>query len=706
MNNFISDSFLSLYKDKEDLMGVLGKFVYLRTYSRYLNDLKRRELWYETCKRVVEYNVGLEERFLLKHNKTISFNELKEEAEFFYDNLFNLKTFPSGRTLYMGGTEIVDKYPLSNYNCGFMSLNSFESFEDLFYLLMVGCGIGLRITKEEVNKLPNIKEVEVEHIHNPNFRKKELKERYLNFLNGKNERNPYDEIENTVIDIIDIDTIELKVGDSKEGWVDALRYYFKIISEDTYKDIRKIIINYSYVRDAGEPLKRFGGRASGHESLLVMFKKINNITLGIKKLSTVNCLDIATIISENVVCGGVRRSSLIILCDPDDIDLINAKKDIYSIDKNGNFLIDESVGHRRMSNNSILFQSKPSIDKIKEVMESIKNNGEPGFLNGENALKRKSDFEGCNPCGEILLKSKSCCNLTTTNLVNFISSNKLDIEALKSVLRLSVRIALRMTLIDAELKEWDEVMKSDRVIGVSLTGIMDMFNLTNMTYKELGEILNTLRDVVHDEGKRYSKVLGIEAPNLMTTIKPEGSISTLPGVSSGIHFSHSPYYVRRVRISSSDPLYKAIEKDNSFPIFDEIGSPNIKVIEIPVKSYAGKTKYNVSALEQLELYKLTMENWTDHNTSITVHVREEEWENVSKWVYENFNSIVGITFLPLAEETYPLMPFEKISEDEYYRRLKDIKPINNDYLRLLESDSFEEQDIYESACTSGACPIR
>lgn len=201
MNNFISDSFLSLYKDKEDLMGVLGKFVYLRTYSRYLNDLKRRELWYETCKRVVEYNVGLEERFLLKHNKTISFNELKEEAEFFYDNLFNLKTFPSGRTLYMGGTEIVDKYPLSNYNCGFMSLNSFESFEDLFYLLMVGCGIGLRITKEEVNKLPNIKEVEVEHIHNPNFRKKELKERYLNFLNGKNERNPYDEIENTVIDI-------------------------------------------------------------------------------------------------------------------------------------------------------------------------------------------------------------------------------------------------------------------------------------------------------------------------------------------------------------------------------------------------------------------------------------------------------------------------------------------------------------------------
>ncbi|MGO0862344.1 ribonucleoside-triphosphate reductase, adenosylcobalamin-dependent, partial [Clostridioides difficile] len=171
-----------------------------------------------------------------------------------------------------------------------------------------------------------------------------------------------------------------------------------------------------------------------------------------------------------------------------------------------------------------------------------------------------------------------------------ISSNKLDIEALKSVLRLSVRIALRMTLIDAELKEWDKVMKSDRVIGVSLTGIMDMFNLTNMTYKELGEILNTLREVVHDEGKRYSKVLGIEAPNLMTTIKPEGSISTLPGVSSGIHFSHSPYYVRRVRISSSDPLYKAIEEYNSFPIFNEIGSSNIKVIEIPVKSYAGKTK--------------------------------------------------------------------------------------------------------------------
>ena len=189
----------------------------------------------------------------------------------------------------------------------------------------------------------------------------------------------------------------------------------------------------------------------------------------------------------------------------------------------------------------------------------------------------------------------------------------------------------------------------------------------------------------------------------MTTFKPEGTISNLPGVSSGVHYSHAPYYVRRVRVSVTDPLYKAVE--GNFPTFNEVGQTDenctTKVVEFPVKAPQGRTKYDVSALEQLELYKITMKNWTDHNTSITVHVRDNEWDAVAEWLYENFDDCVGITFLPLFEETYPLLPYQAISEEEYLERVKAVKGINLDILTKLE-----EQEILESGCEGGICPIR
>lgn len=307
---------------------------------------------------------------------------------------------------------------------------------------------------------------------------------------------------------------------------------------------------------------------------------------------------------------------------------------------------------------------------------------------------------------EILLKANTCCNLSTNNLVAFVKDGKLDKKALKDVLRLSTRVALRMTLVDVELPNWDKAMKEDRVIGVSLTGMMDMMNLTGMDYKALGELLQELRDTVHEEGRRYAKALNVSTPKLMTTVKPEGSISTLPGVSSGVHFSHSPYYIRRVRINETDPLYKTIKKDNCYPIYDEPTNPHVKVVEFPIQAPEGKTKYDVGAIEQLELYKLTMNNWTDHNTSITVHVRENEWDDVANWVHENFDDIVGVTFLPLYEETYPLLPFEKTTKEDYEKRLKQIKPIDLTYLHDLEKDIYQEQDILDNECAGGACPVR
>lgn len=693
MNNLLSDQFLNNYREKKSPFSSIGEFVYLRTYSRYLESEKRRETWFETVLRTTIYNIELEKEFREKKGLPVSLDELKKEAEFFFDNLFNLRTFPSGRTLYMGGTEIVKEYPLSNYNCCFTNIKSMHDFVDVFYLLMLGCGVGVRIDKNYLGELPLTRVVDLTSVYNPVIR----------FQTTKEER------ENTTLKVKS-NVAEIIVGDSKEGWCEALEVYFKVITEEQYKDVERVIMDYSYVRPEGERLKRFGGRASGHKSLQRMFEKINNVInkRNGEKLKSIDILDIATIISENVVSGGVRRSAMMVICEEDDEEVIQAKRNIYKVE-DGNWIEDKEISHRKMSNNSVLYHERPSLERIKEILDSIRVNGEPGFINGSEALRRKDTFEGCNPCGEILLQSKQCCNLSTNNLLAFVKDdNTLDIEALEEVMRLSARVTIRMTLVDVELPEWNKIMQEDRIVGISFTGMMDMVNRTGMSYEELEKLLKHLRQVVHDEGEKYCKKLNIKKPNLMTTIKPEGTLSNLPGVSSGVHYPHANYFIRRIRIAVTDPLYKMIEAQGCYPIYNEVGQTDedctIKVIEFPMKSPAGKTKYEVGAIEQLELYKLTMRSWTDHNTSITVHVRENEWDDVANWLYENFEYTVGVTFLPLFEETYPLLPFECTTKEDYEERIRNVKSIDYDLLKQFESA--EEQEILDSECASGACPIR
>lgn len=697
MNKILSKEFLSNYEEFNSTpLSNIGEFVYLRTYSRYLEDKKRRENWFETVLRTTEYNIELGINYKKKHGLFINMKEEVKEAEFLFHNLFNLRTFTSGRTLYMGGTDIVKDYPLSNYNCSFTMIEGFHDFVDVFYLLMVGSGVGIRIDRELISNMPKVRKISL------------LGE----YTEGVHKYMPKEYMEDTklIIDKKDSSIATIKVGDSKEGWCSALESYFKLISEPEHINIKKIIIDYSYVRPEGERLKRFGGRASGHKSLKRMFEKINKVCTNLSegRLKSIDVLDLATIISENVVSGGVRRSAMMVLCDEDDTEVINAKKDLYKI-VDGNWIENLEVSHRKMSNNSVLYKKKPSLDKIKEILSSIKINGEPGFINGEEAAKRKDTFKGCNPCGEILLNSRQCCNLSTNNLVAFVDeNNKLDIKSLEEVMKLSARVTIRMTLVNVELPDWNKVMQADRIVGISLTGMMDMVNKTNMSYEALGKLLKHLREVVRKEGKRYCSELGISAPELMTTIKPEGSLSTLPCVSSGIHYSHSNYYIRRVRISVSDPLYKMIEKLKCYPIYNENGQTDenctTKVIEFPIKAPEGKTKYDVGAIEQLELYKLSMVNWTDHNTSITVHVRDEEWDEVANWLYDNFEYTVGITFLPLMDETYPLLPYESTTKEDYEERLRNIKPI--DYELLAELDDDEEHEIIDKECANGVCPVR
>lgn len=697
MSKILSEEFLNKYRESEKIpLSNIGEFVYLRTYSRYLSDKKRRENWFETVLRTTEYNIGLGIEFKKKNGIDINLQGEIKEAELLFDNLYNLKTFTSGRTLYMGGTDIVKEYPLSNYNCSFTMIEKFHDFVDIFYLLMVGSGVGIRIDRDLISTMPKIKKISLLGQYTEDVHKYMPKE--------------YMEDTKLIIDDKDLSVAIIKIGDSKEGWCDALETYFQLVTSSEYRNIHQVIIDYSYVRPEGDRLKRFGGRASGHKSLKRMFEKINKVCNNLinGSLKSLDVLDIATIISENVVSGGVRRSAMMIICDEDDHDVINAKSNLYKI-VNGNWIENSEVSHRKMSNNSVLYKEKPSLDKIKGILDSIKVNGEPGFINGMEAEKRKTTFKGCNPCGEILLNSHQCCNLSTNNLVAFVNDdNKLDIKNLEEIIKLSARVAIRMTLVNVELPDWDKIMQADRIVGISLTGMMDMINKTNMSYEELGKLLKHLREIVKNEGNIYCSELGISAPELMTTIKPEGSLSTLPCVSSGIHYSHSNYYIRRVRISVSDPLYKMIEKLKCYPIYNENGQSDenctTKVIEFPIKAPDGKTKYDVGAIEQLELYKLSMINWTDHNTSITVHVRDEEWEAVADWLYENFDYVVGITFLPLMDETYPLLPYESTTKEDYEERVKNVKPIDYELLALLDDD--DEHEIIDKECANGVCPVR
>ena len=672
----LSEEFLSNYKHKPSPMNQLGNFVYYRTYSRWLPKEQRREYWWETVKRAVEYNCSLTPT-------------TKEEAEKLYDNIYNLRQFLSGRTFWVGGTEVAQKYPCANFNCAFVILDNIKAFEELFYLLMVGTGVGVRVLRADVNKLPKIRN-NIEIIH----------KEYNSLPRKKREDNTSLEFKKDIARII--------IGDSKEGWSKALFYYLELLTNSYYENIKLIIFDYDNVRPKGERLKTFGGTASGHESIKNMFKKIHIIISNSNKnLSPLNCLDIANIIGENVVVGGVRRTAENGLIDYDDEELINAKNNLY-IQLDGQWIENKEISHRKMSNNSIFYTEKPTREKLHWQIEKMRYSGEPAFANAVAALIRRLDFEGLNPCFEILLRSKGLCNLITLNVFAFVYNGILNIEELLKAQILSVRAGYRMTCVNLELHEWDLVQKQDRLLGCSLTGWQDMVNITNMTIDEQKELLNKLKNIAIEESKKYSAQLNMKEPLLVTTVKPEGTLSLLPGVSSGVHYSHSPYYIRRIRINSNDPLVKVCE-ELEYPVHCEVGQTkennNTKIIEFPIKSPNGKTKYDVSAIEQLEIYKMFQENYVQHNTSITVHVRDYEWDGVEQWIWDNWDSVIGVSFLSLNNSFYPLMPYEAITEEEYNKRIIEMKPFIPSLLSKYEKEEVEI-DIGNDGCESGVCPIR
>ena len=1172
---FIDDEFFSKYKhDTNPIKTQLGNFVYTRTYSRFLPEEQRREKWYETVRRAVEYNCSLAPT-------------PKDEAQKLFDNIYNLKQFPSGRTMWVGSTPVAHTNPMSNFNCSFTVIDNYGAFKDIFYLLMLGSGVGFRILFSDVEKLPAIRN-------------------QVNIVHEDYEHDP-DKKDLTTLEVISNETVKLIVGDSKEGWSQAIEHYFKLLYSHEYRDIKTIIINYDYVRPKGEKLKTFGGTASGHESLRKMFTKIDRVLKTVEQtplvqLRPIHCLDIANIIAENVVSGGVRRSSEIALIDPSDTECIQAKNDLY-IQIDGKWQLNPEISHRQMSNNSIFYQDKPTRKQLNWNIEQLKLSGDPAFVNGEAMKKRNQHAEGCNPCitgdteiavadgrhsvpikqleeegkdipvyckddegntvismlrhpritgenedvyevafddgstvkctsnhkflmkdgsrkqaaelqendsvkiaskwqvngnqnkspywhirpskkvmpehrmiyeylhdtelgsndvvhhtnndgldnsienlqlmdknahdmlhdisgdnnpqrkwlsslseeefeayrrkrsvntsgennprwtpisneecyqytlefaqtkskpitmaewqeyakqnglpqssskyrgcvqnyitranieagliekplengrvmanyrryinlleqsdiplsfenntimvskeceycgnefktpyghrekahcsnecgrkigaakgkktfainaakrheyllnividrfekyvathnkvpsyskmleimydadihefrtfgmisyqnvldevherygvpisskkirwnkdnyqktiaeelinngleynhkvsevryigkdivyngtvddfhnfgimlndsttkggmpkktmvfteqcGEIILDSDQQCNLSTVNVFAFVQEDgTLDKDGLHEAQYLSARMNFRMTCIDLELPHWNVNHKRDRLMGCSLTGWQDMVNATDMTKDEEKQLLHELKVIAHKVKKDYAAELGVNEPLLATTVKPEGTLSLLPTVSAGVHYSHSPYYIRRVRISANDPLCKVCEMLN-YPVYPEVGQDEdtcvTKYIEFPVKAPEGRTKYDVSALEQLENYRRFMKYYVDHNCSITVSVRPDEWGDVEQWMWDNWEIAVGVTFIALSEHFHEAMPYEAISKEEYERRTNEMVPFIQSLLSKFEKEE-TQLDLGDEGCTTGACPVR
>lgn len=633
----------------------LGEFVYLRTYARWIESEGRRETWIETVDRYMAFmreNLG---------------NKLRDdEYADVREAILKQDIMPSMRLLQFAG-EPARRCNTCAYNCSFIAPTKLRDFSEIMYLSMQGCGVGFSVESERVEKLPQIKK-----------------------QTGKK---------------LGTHTIE----DSKEGWCDAL-----LLGLATWYAGGDITFDFSLIRKAGTRLKTMGGKASGPEPLrsLLSFARERIRAREGRRLRPIDVHDIICKIGECVVSGGVRRTAMISLSDLDDADMRDAKK--------GQFYL--TTPHRSVANNSAVYEKRPSshalVDEWVALMKS--GSGERGIFNrgslgGTLPKRRRSYFKkagfigengtvvgpiGTNPCGEILLQSKQFCNLSE------IIARKNDTrEALTRKARLAALVGTyqsTLTSFKYISKEWKKHCDEERLLGVSVTGQWD----SDVAREE--ETMRAMRDTAIETNAEYAKRFGVAPSTSVTAVKPSGTVSQTFNCSSGIHPRHAKYYIRRVRISATDSLFKML-RDQGVPHHPEVGqtedAATTFVLEFPVESPdSSKFKDDISALEQLEYWKRVKLNYTEHNPSATISVGDDEWIGVLDWIQKNWDLIGGLSFLPRFDHVYQLAPYEAIDKARYDELVSRFPIV--DYSKLYTYEHTDEtEQKKELACAGGVCDI-
>tara|TARA_B100001093_G_scaffold271736_1_gene259705 strand:+ start:7379 stop:9268 length:1890 start_codon:yes stop_codon:yes gene_type:complete len=629
-------------------MDLYSQFIAKSRYARYMTDEKRRENWSESVSRYMD--------FMVNHLEKEVGHVVDTPTKFrVHEAICKLEVMPSMRAIMTGG-RACERDNTAAYNCSYLPVDDVKSFDESMYILLCGTGVGYSVEHKYINQLPEIPEKMFES--------------------------------ETVI----------SVSDSKEGWAKSLRQLIALLysGEIPKWDMRK-------VRPSGARLKTFGGRASGPEPLESLFKFVIGKfrKAAGRKLNSIECHDIMCKIGEVVVVGGVRRSAMISLSDLEDDHMRSCKSGAWW----------QQEGQRALANNSAVYEVEPDTGQFLSEWKSLydSKSGERGiFSRGASkrqvaSLKRRlSNYEfGCNPCSEIILRPYQFCNLSEVIVRE---------EDTPATLKEKVEIATILGTWQSTLthfpylrKIWQKNTEEERLLGVSLTGILDNQFMGKVDDGTRG-ILADLKQVAVKTNADLSVLLGIPQSTAITCVKPSGTVSQLCNTASGIHGRHSPYYIRRVRGDKKDPLTDFLKK-SGVPTEDCVMKPDsTAVFSFPIKSpESAIMRKDLTAIEHLELWLMYQEEWCEHKPSVTISVKEEEWVEVGAWVWKNFSKISGISFLPWDGGTYKQAPYEECTEEQYKELLAKM-PTELNWDSLVEEDD-NVKGVQELSCTAGGCEI-
>ncbi len=627
------------------------EFIHLSRYSRWLPKEERRETWGETVSRYFDFF----EQHLKETNKFKLEKKVREELE---NEVLKLGVMPSMRCLMTAG-EALKRENIAGYNCSYIAVDRPQAFDEILYVLMNGTGVGFSVERQFVGNLPTVAE-------------------------------EFYQSDTTIV-----------VQDSKLGWAKAFK---ELVAMLYHGQVPKW--DLSKVRPAGAPLKTFGGRASGPEPLQRLFEFTKEIFQNAhgRKLSSIECHDIVCKTAEIVVVGGVRRSAL--------ISLSNLSDDRMRVAKSGQWWNDN--GQRALANNSACYTEKPDVgifmDEWKALYDS--KSGERGIFNRESAKKIAEKNErrdvgydfGTNPCSEIILRSREFCNLSEV----VVRPDDTEDSLLRKVRLATILGTIQSTLVNFKYvsKEWKKNCEEERLLGVSLTGIMDN-KWTAGKINGLEVLLENLKKMAVETNKEWADKIGIKQAAAITCVKPSGTVSQLVDSASGIHARHNPHYIRTVRGDKKDPLTKMMV-DMGFPAEDDVMKPHdTTVFSFPIKcSPDAVFRQDMTAIEQLELWKTYQVHWCEHKPSVTISVKEEEWIEVGAWVYKNFDLMSGVSFLPYSEHTYKQAPYQDCTLIEYSELVKKM-PTEVNWSKLSD---YEKTDMtigsQELACSAGSCEIQ